>query len=230
VTTFNVADATGSSASDLIVSAPISDGSGDYQGQGTLTKTGLGTMQINSVSTYTGPTNVDDGKLIVNGSASGSTFNVGANGTLGGTGVTGFVQVADNGLLAPGASVGTLTTGSLLLSAASRLEFELGLPGIIGGTENDLLSITGDLTLDGVLRVIANPGFDKGTYRLANYTGLLTDSAVSLEASFLTLFPGSFVDTATTGQVNLVVVPEPGSVSLLLASLTVLGLSRRRRR
>jgi autotransporter-associated beta strand protein len=227
-TIFDVSDVTGNSAADLIVSTPISDGSGDYGGQGTLTKTGLGTMQINSVSAYTGPTNINAGKLIVNGSIVGSTVNVGANASIGGTGTTGFVQVADNGVLAPGASVGTLTVGTLLLGNASRLEFELGAPGIIGGTESDLLTITGDLTLDGILHLIASPSFDKGTYRLGNYTGILTDNTLDLEPAFLLAFPGSRIDTATLGQVNLIVVPEPGTALSLLGGLAALGLGRRR--
>lgn len=231
LTTFNVANSTNNSAPDLVVSAPIADGSGDYPGAGTLTKAGVGTMQINSASTYTGPTNVEGGKLIVNGSISGSSATVSANASLGGTGTVGLVQINDDGILAPGAGIGTLTAASLLLSNASRLEFELGAPGIIGGTENDLLTITGDLTLDGILQIVAGASFDKGTYRLMNYSGFLTDGGLTLEAAFLANFPGSFIDTGTGGQVNLVVVPEPGAAMAFLGGLgAVLGLSRRRRR
>ena len=59
-------------------------------------------------------------------------------------------------------------------------------------------------------------GFDIGIYRIANY------------GCFLVTYPGSFIDPATTGQVNPVVVPEPGSAILLLAGLGAM-LGRRRR-
>jgi fibronectin-binding autotransporter adhesin len=155
---------------------------------------------------------------------------VGPDAILGGTGTVGFVQVSDNGIVAPGVGVGTLTAGSLLLGNASRLEFQLGAPGIIGGAENDLLTITGDLTLDGVLHIEGSPSFDKGTYRLANYGGFLTDATLDLESAFLLAFPGSRIDTTVAGQVNLVVVPEPGTVFSLLGGLAALGLRRRPRR
>ena len=45
-TIFNVADATGSSAADLVISNPLNDGSGDYPGAGALQKTGLGTLLL----------------------------------------------------------------------------------------------------------------------------------------------------------------------------------------
>jgi fibronectin-binding autotransporter adhesin len=108
------------------------------------------------------------------------------------------------------------------------LEFELGLPGIVGGTENDLLNITGDLTLDGFLHVLAGNGFGEGTYRLANYSGILTNSGLDLESSFLASFPGSHIDTTTVGEVSLVVVPEPGTAVLLLGGVIVLGRRRLR--
>jgi fibronectin-binding autotransporter adhesin len=227
-TIFNVADATGTNAPDLIVSAPIANGSGDYGGQGTLTKAGVGTMQISSVSTYNGSTNVNAGKLLVTGSISGSAVSVAADAILGGSGTIGSVQVADGGEIAPGVGIGTLSTGDLVLSSASQVEFELGLPGIVGGTENDLLTISGGLTLDGLLQIVAGNGFGQGTYRLANYSGGLTDGGLALDPAFLASFPGSHIDTATLGEVNLVVVPEPGTALLLLGGVLILGRRRTR--
>jgi autotransporter-associated beta strand protein len=209
------------------VSAPIAEGSGDYGGQGSLTKSGVGTMQVSSVSTYTGPTTVSGGTLQVNGSITGSAFTVLTDATLGGTGITGSVQVADGGAVAPGVGIGTLSIGSLTLSGLSELEFQLGLPGVVGGTENDLLTISGDLTLDGMLQVIAGTGFGQGTYRLASYSGTLNNGGLDLDSAFLTNFPGSHIDTNTLGEVNLVVVPEPGSAVLLLGSLLILGRRNR---
>ena len=54
--TFNVADATSSSAPDLIVSAPIN-------GSGSLIKTGVGTMALTAANTFTGNTTITAGVL-----------------------------------------------------------------------------------------------------------------------------------------------------------------------
>ncbi len=58
-TTFNVADATGDSAGDLIVSAALQNGGGNNG----LTKTGLGTLLLSGANTYSGATTVSAGTL-----------------------------------------------------------------------------------------------------------------------------------------------------------------------
>jgi hypothetical protein len=107
------------------------------------------------------------------------------------------------GTLAAGCSVGTAPIhGDVVFQNTGRTEFELGAPGI-GGTDNDLFDITGNLTLDGALVVLPQAGFGPGRYRLFNYTGTLTDFGVNLEG-----VPNGFtatLDTATSGEVNLVV-------------------------
>src|SRR5690606_33260563 len=119
--------------------------------------------------------------------------------------IGGDVTVRDGGILAPGSSAGTLTLGSLSLSAGSILDYELGQAGVVGGGVNDLVEIGGDLTLDGTLDVTDIGGFGAGVYRLMEYGGALTDNGLELG----TLPTGSdaqdlFVQTAIGGQVNLV--------------------------
>ena len=126
---------------------------------------------------------------------------------LGGTGsIGGAVTIADGGSLAPGASVGTLTVGSLLLNPGSLLDYELGLPDIVGGTTNDLIIVTGGLTLDGTLYIADAGGFSRGVYRLINYGGTLTDNGLVL-GSLPTRFAASdmLISTVTPGEVNLIV-------------------------
>jgi hypothetical protein len=80
------------------------------------------------------------------------------------------------------------------------MEYSLGQDGVAGGEKNDLISVTGDLVLDGVLDVLAEDGFGSGTYRLIDFTGTLTDNG--LEIGVLpTGFAGEILVAA--GQVNL---------------------------
>ncbi len=196
-------------------------------GTGAVQQNGTGKTTLSAFSAYTGATLVNSGTLLVTGSIGASTVSVNSAGTLGGTGVTGAVNVV-GGTIAPGVGIGTLSTGALSLNSLSTVKFELAVAGTVGSGINDLLSIGGNLTLDGTLQVTEMPGFTEGTYRLANYTGILTNNVLGLETSFLTAHPGSSIDTSIANQVNLVVVPEPASLASLLAGLGVLFLRRKR--
>ena len=78
--TFNTA-----SAAALTVSNVISNGTNGAQ---SLTKSGLGALTLSAANTYSGPTTVSEGLLMVNGSqAAASTVTVASGGVLGGTGL-----------------------------------------------------------------------------------------------------------------------------------------------
>jgi hypothetical protein len=54
---------------------------------------------------------------------------------------------------------------------------------------------------------------------------------LDISSAFLLLHPGSSINTATAGEVNLMVVPEPGTLVMLLGGLGMLvGFQRSRRR
>ena len=79
-TTFNVTDVTSNAAADLIISAPLRSQSGDFGlGSSTLTKTGLGTLQIDSTQNYAALV-AADGDTILNTSVGtgASTITVGS--------------------------------------------------------------------------------------------------------------------------------------------------------
>ncbi len=186
-----------------------------FVGTGGLTKSGAGRLILTGANTYAGATQVDAGRLEVNGDQSGAagltTVNAGA--TLGGVGVLGGDVVSIGGKIAPGSSgaPGVLTiNGGLTLDAASSLDYRLGQAGTAGGLLNDLLVVQGDLTLDGVLNVTQSAGgvFGPGVYRLINYGGVLDDQGLSLG-----MLPGGgtkSVQTSILNQVNLVVTAPPG--------------------
>ena len=139
---------------DTTTGAPAVDGGLTKNGAGTLTRTGA--------DTYTGPTIVNAGSMLVNGTHTGAgTYSVKSGATLGGTGTITFransdagpaITVAAGGSVAPGASIGTLTldgsgtSGSLLsLAAGSSLNFELNNPlladkiALVNGATGDIV-------------------------------------------------------------------------------------------
>jgi fibronectin-binding autotransporter adhesin len=192
-------------------------------GNGGLTKIGPGTLTLTAVNTFSGPTAVNQGTLAVNGSLAGGSVTVAGGATLAGTGIVGG-PVTVNGAITPGTSVGTLTLQSdLNLASSAQLTFELDQAGIVGSGVNDLISVGGNLVLDGTLNIVGLANFGVGTYRLINYAGTLTDNGLVLGT-----LSGNANNTflyqiqAGGGEVNLIVgVPEPTTLSL--AFLGALG-------
>lgn len=166
-----------------------------------------------------------EARVVVGGNATlsgsgriGGSVSVGA-GTIaaGGQPVAGVEQTtALNAVVSPNDVVGLLTIdGSLALTGESFLRYQLGAPDGMAGRSSDLLNVGGDLTLDGTLDVIDAGGFGAGLYRLVNYGGALTDNGLAIgltpegyDAADLT------VQTATAGQVNLLVTAPVSSFDL----------------
>jgi len=106
---FNVSNS--SAEVDLSVDVPIANGG--------LSKTGAGTLRLNTANTYGGGTIISAGRLLVsntNGSGAGSGGVTVNGGWLGGTGtIAGTVTVNSSGTVAPGtsSSIGRLTLNSI---------------------------------------------------------------------------------------------------------------------
>jgi autotransporter-associated beta strand protein len=132
-------------------------------GAGSVTKQGAGSLTLGSTNTYTGGTTVSAGTLLANGAVSGANSATGTGGvtvgggasaaTLGGTGgVSGTVTVNNNGTLAPGASIESLDTGSLVFNAGSTFSYEFN-SALAAGTpaeqavSADVVNILGSGTL-----------------------------------------------------------------------------------
>lgn len=196
----------------------------EFSGNGSVIHKAGETFYTGLSTTFLGETTVAGGTLYVNGNLSSTTVVNG--GTLGGQGL--FADVTGSGgTLAPGNSPGTMTiSGDLTLDAATTLDFELGDPLGTAGTDSDLINVGGNLTLDGTVRIIDLGAYGAGTYRLLNYTGTLTDNSLTVGTQ-----PAGFVavvDTATQGQVNLIVSndspPTPGTSPKNIPIFGVFGL------
>jgi fibronectin-binding autotransporter adhesin len=161
-----------------------------------IVKVGSGVWTLTGASTYTGNTTVSNGTLMVNGSLTASPVTAVAGATLGGSGTISHLATI-SGVLAPGASVGTLSFGSnLVVNSSAVLNYELG-------GSSDLTTVAKNLTLAGTLNVTNAGGFAAGTYTLFTYGGTLTYNGLSIGAA-----PAGFtysINTATVGQVRLVV-------------------------
>ncbi|WP_208989374.1 autotransporter-associated beta strand repeat-containing protein, partial [Pseudovibrio sp. POLY-S9] len=163
-----------------------------------------GTTTLTGANTYTGGTTVSGGKLVVDGTIGDVIVN---GGSLGGSGTINGSATITSGTIAADNSPGTLTIdGDLNLTSASVLEFELGSPSGTAGVDSDLIAVGGDLTLDGTLNVTDAGGFDAGVYNLITYGGSLTDNGLVVGTGPIGFLYN--VQTATAGQVNLLVNPD----------------------
>lgn len=143
-------------------------------GQNGIKKTGTNTLTLSGINTYTGSTLVSTGKLLVTGSiASGSAVTVSSGATLGGTGTVGGT-VALSGIISPGASVGTLTTGSETWNGGGSYTWEINnATGTAGASSGwDLLNITGNLDVE------ATPS-NPFTIQVVSLTGSSSGSAIN---------------------------------------------------
>jgi len=151
-----------------------------------LVKAGTGTLTLNGVNTYTGPTTVDDGKLIVNGSiASSSALTVNAGGAVGGNGSLPKTTI-NGGTLSPGNSIGTISIGgSLAFVGAGNYIVEVS-PSAADKT--NVTGAPGTASLAGTLSAVGTGGiYAVGSkYTVLNATGGVsgTFSGLSVSGSF----------------------------------------------
>ena len=186
-------------------------------------------------------------QLVVNGSLTATTVTVSTGNTLSGSGtISGAVTV--NGTLAPGQSPGTLTfLNTLGLAGDTIMEIDgTAGAGVTGG--HDFVNLTGTgaagvLTYGGSLTLDLGAIFGAGSYSWdlfsfasqsgsfdsVSLAGLYSDTLVNDGFGVWGLTDGdnTWTFTQSTGDLNLVVIPEP--CALLLGSIGLLLLFRRRR-
>ena len=231
-TTFNVGS-TGASGADLTVSAPLVNSNSG--GAGALIKAGIGTMLLSGNNTYTGLTTITAGTLSVSGSiADSSAVIVDSGGTLAGNGVVSAITLNAGGEINPGLGNGTLKASSLAWNSndsLSGIEFNLSDPSALSGS--GLIALTNALT--------------KGTGRMfyIDFTGgqvgntytLISFGSSSFNQNMFKIYDSNYAGSFVLGSNSLDFtltamaspVPEPATVSMMLAAGMLL-LARRKKR
>ena len=219
---------------NALFSEEVTDGirnEGDLNTLRALIKEGTGQWTIDQDLTVRPNATINEGTLLVEAdtlltSANGVIVN--NTGALGGDGtISGAVSINSGGVLAPGASPGTITLNDdLTLNAGAMLDYELDTPDVVGGGVNDLTVVTGDLILGGVLNITDLGGFAEGSYTLIQVTGAITDNGLTIgmlppgfEAS-ITVTANEVILNATA--VDALPIPTFGHGGLLLLILSVL--------
>lgn len=123
---------------------------GELGGSEPLTKIGAGTLRFSGESpSLTGELTVEAGELNLDGTL-GAAVTIHSGATLSGTGSVG--SITNSGILAPGNSIGTISTGTLILTSESTYQVE------VDPSQSTLLEVTETATLGGTLEITQSAG------------------------------------------------------------------------
>jgi len=192
-------------------------------GAGTLAKLGNGRLDFTNAFSI-GALTVAAGRVRMNGTGT-TNANVAVGATLDGTGRI-IGNLANNGTVAPGNSIGTLTVqGNYVQNAGSVLEVEFDAAGNI-----DRLDVTGTATLNGgTLRFVSLGGAEGtgGTFLTA--AGGLTGNFASMETVGAQLPLTVIYQTGSALMAPSVVTARPSTFNaqLLAGAETALGYLER---
>jgi len=182
---------------------------GVISGSGGLTISGISGSYaiVSGNNTYTGNTTVSSGTLILDGTVVSPTVSVSTGSRFGGNGTV---------------------SGNLIMAAGSQFVFSL----------TSVLDVSGTVSLDNAFSVasLVNANgtavdwtlVNIGTYTLIGSTMSTFNNIMNFGQTNAADLGGGKSAYFENGSLNLVVIPEPSPVLLLLSSLGIMALLRRR--
>nr|WP_319399821.1 autotransporter-associated beta strand repeat-containing protein [uncultured Carboxylicivirga sp.] len=166
-------------------------GTGELSGDMFLSKSGVGTLTINTDNTYTGETYVSEGFLEVNGSIESSQAIVDSKGAISGAGTLGNTLLNEGASLWAGYHSSAATTtinGNLNIANNTSIHFDLSDDPSGTSKTNDQIIINGDLNIvdNTVFSFNKTDEFlNDGTYSLITFTGSLSGSIENIQVEGL---------------------------------------------
>ncbi|KAA6169084.1 S8 family serine peptidase, partial [Pseudomonas marginalis] len=189
--------------------------------QGSLIKSGAGSLVLSGDSTYRGPTTVNAGVLKVDGSLV-SQVTVNKGGTLGGAGRVGALLANSGATVAPGNSIGTLNVaGDVRFEAGSIYAVELSDSSsdrIVAGGQATLNGGTVTLALENSPTLLSQPQAQSligRQYTILQAAGGVTGSFGEVLPNYL--FLGGNLDYAANG-VQLAIARNDASFASVAAT------------
>ncbi|MBT9302731.1 autotransporter serine peptidase EprS [Pseudomonas sp. TAE6080] len=189
--------------------------------QGSLIKSGAGSLVLSGDSTYRGPTTVNAGVLKVDGSLV-SQVTVNKGGTLGGAGRVGALLANSGATVAPGNSIGTLNVaGDVRFEAGSTYAVELSDSSsdrIVAGGQATLNGGTVTLALENSPTLLSQPQAQSligRQYTILQAAGGITGSFGEVLPNYL--FLGGNLDYAANG-VQLAIARNDASFASVAAT------------
>jgi len=172
---------------------------GQFSGTIGLTKVGAGTMTLSGVNTYTGPNNINAGKLLITtASQAKGNYTVANGATLSVTNATTSSTSISNLTLAAGSTLEfmdvTSTTTPLL--AANNV--------VVNGSCTVKISLPGGIALD--------------TYPLASYAGSFSGNFTNLHLQLPAGISGTLVSNANQIALSITGIPVPAAPTDLVAT------------
>jgi autotransporter-associated beta strand protein len=220
----------GDNTGDNEYAGVIANGSGTVG----LAKQGAGKWILSGANTYSGATTVEGGTLVVDGSLT-SAVTVADGATLGGSGIfNAGISLSAGATLEPGNSPGSMTLGGDLTMDGAELVIDIwGLGG--AGSDHDIINFTaGALSLLNAPSIVVdlNNSFDPDPATSFTIIDGFSDWSGAFGDISVRNAPASWLSSGKTfevgeGSVVLTVIPEPGTLGLLLLGVSAMILKRR---
>jgi autotransporter-associated beta strand protein len=198
---------------------------------GGLRKLGIGALTLTAANTYTGPTVISNGTLLVNGSIGATAVSVESGGTLQGTGNIGSnVTVKAGATISAGltAAAGNLTVaGNVTMQSGATNFMELNKTAAISdqiraiaGTATTI-TYAGTLSLQNLAGTLA-AGDSFKLFAASNYLGSFSTITPATPGPNL-LWVTSALNTSGTISIAAAPIPKITSISLIGGSVVLSG-------